>query len=96
MGVRAANPTDSVRSVQRVLAFKSHTRVIFRMLLLAHLVYQVHNADSLDCQHLSSELEGMIGDRLSFCGSHYDNINLSLVKRIYSCQRAVLGRREEQ
>ena len=80
----AANPIDSARSVQRVLVFKSHTRVIFQMLLLAHLVYQVHNADSLECQHPSSEFDRTIRDRLRLYGSHYDNVNLSVEKRLWN------------
>ena len=81
MDVRAANPVDSARSVRRVLAFKFHTRVIFQMFLLAHLVCQVHNADSLECQQPSGELEGMIGDRLGLCGSHCSNVDLSAEMR---------------
>lgn len=52
------------------------------MLSLAHLIYQAHKADSLECQQPSSELEEMISDRLRLLGDHYDNIDLSARKRI--------------
>jgi len=52
----AANPIDFARSVQSVLASTVHRRAIVGMVLLARLAWEVHNADSLECQQLSSEV----------------------------------------